>query len=190
MNPDQSKKPDQIQKDFTKTWRYKFGLLLFVIGNVGILLSATVLPFLGVGAGVIGVLVIGGEVVSLLSIAFLGKEGFKAIKSKVFGAVKAGYTGAISQTRFRIGIGLLVLSLLNNYVWAAYAWVAFEKTTVETPFPEVFGLDFHGQADFVFWVFILGEAFFLISIYILGAEWWGRFRNIFVWQGDQDQGRI
>ena len=40
-----------------------------------------------------------GEVVSLASIVFLGKEGFKTIKSKVFAFVEAGVCGAPRQVR-------------------------------------------------------------------------------------------
>ena len=49
-------------------------------------------------------LVIGGEVVSLASIVFLGKEGFLAIKSKVFGAVKGGFVAQVGRTRHAVGI--------------------------------------------------------------------------------------
>lgn len=177
---------DQAQQDFTKTWRYKLGLFLIIIGNLGIVFSVLVLPFLAVGAGVIGAIVLGGEVVSLLSIVFLGKEGFKAIKSKIVGAVKAGYTGAVSRTRHSIGITLLLLSTLNNYIIATYAWIVFERTTPENPFPEVFGLDFQGQDSLAFWVFLIGEAFFLISLYVLGGAWWGRFREVFIWKGEEE----
>lgn len=65
---------------FTKTWRYKVGLTMIIVGNLGILF-ALVMPALGVGAGAVGALVVGGEVVSLASIVFLGKEGFKAISN-------------------------------------------------------------------------------------------------------------
>jgi hypothetical protein len=78
--------------DFTKTWRYKTGLTMIIVGNLGILFALT-MPALGAGAGTVGAVVLGGELVSLASIIFLGKAGFKAIKSKFVGAIKASYTG-------------------------------------------------------------------------------------------------
>jgi hypothetical protein len=173
--------------DFTRTWRYKLGLFLIIIGNLGIVFSVLVLPFLGVGAGTIGSLVLGGEVVSLLSIVFLGKEGFKAIKNKIFGAVMASYVKPVSQGRHRLGITLLLLSMLNNYIMATYSWIAFEKTTPENPLPDILGLNFQAQGEMLFWVFLVGEALFLISIYVLGAEWWGCFRSIFVWSAPENK---
>lgn len=185
MSDTDNKPAEAASADFTRTGRYKLGLILIIVGNLIIVLSALVFPFIGVGAGTIGALVLGGEGLSLLSIVFLGKEGFKAIKSKIFGAVKAGYVGNVSRTRHQIGIFLFVISVLNNYIIAVYAWVVFGKTTPENPFPEVWGLSFQGQENLVFWVFLIFELAFLSSIYILGAEWWGRFRNIFVWKGEE-----
>ena len=72
--------------DFTKTWRYKIGLTMIIVGNLGIL-SALAMPALGAGAGTVGAVVLGGEGLSLASIIFLGKSGFKAIKSKFTGFI-------------------------------------------------------------------------------------------------------
>ena len=66
--------------DFTKTWRYKVGFTMIVVGNLGILLGIAI-SALGAGAGIVGALVVGGELLSLASIIVLGKAGFKAIKS-------------------------------------------------------------------------------------------------------------
>ena len=85
-------------EDFTGSWRYRFGLGLFIFGHV-ILVLGLFSPMLGLGAGVAGAMVLGGELVGLASIAFLGKEGFKAIKAKVFGFLKAGYAARVGPTR-------------------------------------------------------------------------------------------
>ena len=166
---------------FTKTWRYKVGLTMIIVGNLGILF-ALVMPALGVGAGAVGALVVGGEIVSLASIAFLGKEGFKAIKSKFVGAIKASYTGPVGKTRHYVGVTLLCTNVLTTFILAFYAWDSFAAATPTGPHPIVWGLDLAQQASLVEWLFLIGEISFLIAIYVLGADWWGRFRRIFVWE--------
>ena len=167
--------------DFTRTWRYKVGLTMIIVGNLGILF-ALVMPALGAGAGTVGALVLGGELVSLASIIFLGKAGFKAIKAKFFAFVKAGYAGPVGKVRHYIGIALLCTNGLITFIIALYAWDSFAAATPEGSHPIVWGLDLDQQATMVAWLFLIGEISFLISIYVLGADWWGRFRRIFVWE--------
>ena len=72
--------------------------------------------------------------------------------------------------------------MLNTYIMAIYAWESFAAATAEDPTPVVWGLDVAQQGSLVFWVFLIGELCFLISIYVLGADWWGKFRSLFVWE--------
>ena len=167
--------------DFTKTWRYKVGLTMIIVGNLGILLALG-MPALGAGASIVGAMVVGGELVSLASIVFLGKAGFKAIKSKFFAFVKASYTGPAGKTRHYIGVALLCTNLLTTFILALYAWDSFAVATPQGPHPIVWGLDLDQQASMVAWLFLIGEVSFLIAIYVLGADWWGKFRRIFVWE--------
>ena len=181
MSPSESTSPEKPTENFTSTWRYKVGLAMIVAGN-GVIVVGFFLPMLGASAGVVGAAVLGGEVVSLGSIAFLGKEGFKAIKSKVFAFIGSGFAAQVGPTRHCIGIALLSTNLETTYIIAAYAWIAFETTTAELPMPEIWGLDFAQQGSLVFWLLFIGEISFLIASYVLGAEWWGRFRSLFVWE--------
>lgn len=178
-----SNKPDQ---DFTRTWRYKVGLFMIIVGNLGIL-AGVLLGFLGLGAATVGAMVVGGEIVSLASIVFLGKEGFKAIKSKVFGFIKAGYAGPVGPVRHYIGILLLFANMLTTYTMVFYAWAAFKATTPESPTPVVWGLEFADQGSLITWLFLIGEISFLVAIYVLGADWWGRFRDVVVWKKPEEQ---
>ncbi len=179
---------DKPAEDFTRTWRYKLGLALIIIGNGGIVIGL-LLPMLGLAsggkAGLVGVLIIGGEIVSLSSIAFLGKEGFKAIKSKVFGFIKAGYAGPVGPVRHYIGIAMLCTNALTTYLMMLYAWESFAATTPDGLAPAVWGLDLTQQGDLIFGLFLTGEIAFLIAIYVLGADWWGKFRRIFVWEATE-----
>ena len=182
----QNNQPSALpDSEFTKSWRYKVGLTMIIVGNLGILL-ALVLSALGVGAGTVGAMVVGGEIVSLASIVFLGKAGFKAIKSKFVGAVKASYTGPVSKTRHYFGIMLLLTNLLITAILALYAADSMGAATPDGPHPIVWGLDLEQQKTMVTWLFLIDPISFLLAIYVLGADWWGRFRQIFVWEAPAD----
>lgn len=168
-------------KDFTKTWRYKLGLFLIVAGHL-VLAAGLVLPLLGAGAAVVGAAIAGGEAMSLASIAFLGKDGFLAIKKKVFGFLKQGYTTEVGRTRHYLGLVLFFLNGLTLYIMMVYAWTSFNAVTPDDPLPVVWGLDFEQQRSLVFGLFFTGEIAFLVSIYVLGANWWERFRALIVWR--------
>jgi len=169
------------ETDFTKTWRYKVGFAMIVVGNLGIL-TAMFLPVLGVGAGTVGAMVVGGEIVSLASIVFLGKAGFKAIKSKFVGAVKASYTKPVGRTRHYFGIALLLTNILAIAVLALYTADSMGAATPHGPHPIVWGLDLEQQKTLLFWVFLIDPISFLLAIYVLGADWWDKFRRLFVWE--------
>jgi hypothetical protein len=168
------------EKDFTTTWRYKAGLALIIVGN-GILIVGILMPALGAGAGTVGTLVIGGEIISLASIVFLGKEGFKAIKNKALGFVKSTYTGSVGPTRHYIGISFLCINVVIHYIVALYLWDAFGASTATTTAPVVWGLGFDQQESMVAWLFLVAEITFLSGIYILGGDWWEKFRNMIIW---------
>lgn len=182
MNTSKNASIEKPAEDFTGTWRYKIGLFLFIIGNLGIVGAALILPFLGVGVTTIGAIMVGGEIVSLASIVFLGKEGFKVIKSKVFVFAKSTYTEPVGRTRHRIGIVLLLTNVVTIYLMMIYAWDAFAIAVAEGPAATVWGLDLEEQGSMVFYLFLIGEISFLVSIYVLGADWWERVRKVFVWQ--------
>jgi len=173
-----------LDKAFTNSWRYKIGLGLIIIGHLALLIGL-LLPLFGLASkgkgGLIGVFIIGGELISVSSIVFLGKEGFKAIKNKFFGFIGSGYTAPVGQSRHYIGIVLLLTNVITTYIVFIFAWLSFKRITPESPFPSVFGTPFEEQGSFVFTLFLIGEISFILSIYILGADWWERFRQIFVW---------
>ena len=185
MNASENQPTEKPAKDFTRTWRYKVGLIMIIAGNAGILFALAVLPFLGAGAGTVGGVVLGGELVSLASIAFLGKEGFKAIKSKAFAFVKAGYAARVGPVRHYIGIALLCTNVLTFYIVVLYLWDVFGASTAEGPAPVIWGLDFAQQESLVLWLVLIGEISFLVSIYVLGADWWEKFRSLFVWKAPE-----
>ena len=80
---------------------------------------------------------------------------------------------------------LLLTNILTTWAIAIYAGVVFGAITEETPTPQIWGLDLHQQDSLVLWLFLIGEISFILAIYVLGAEWWEKFRNIFVWKASE-----
>ena len=105
-----------------------------------------------------------------------------AIKSKVVSAAKASYLGPVGKNRHYTGIALLLVNVATTFLLMLYAWDAFEAAT---PDARVWGLDLEQQGELVFWMFLAGEISFLIGIYVLGADWWEKFRRIFVWEAPE-----
>ena len=171
--------------DFTRTWRYKVGFTMIVVGNLGILFGMVMSAF-GAGASTVGALVVGGEMLSLASIIFLGKAGFKAIKAKIFGFIKADYAKPVGKGRHYIGIALLWINMLTTYILVVYGWASFDFLLAGNLQFEFWGLNLAQQKTLAFWIFFIGEVSFLVGIYMLGAEWWGKFRRIFVWEEAAD----
>ena len=173
---------------FRDTWRYKAGLSLIVVGHL-ILLSALVLPMLGFGLGVGGTLVMVGEGVCLLSIIFLGKDGFLEIKHRIVRSAKEGFEGPVGQGRFRTGICLVVYSTLAIFIVEVLAVYHAIQSTPDSPDPWVLGLSPDAVATSVVWLVGTGEAAFIVAIYVLGGDWWDRFRALFVWRNPVLAGR-
>ncbi len=175
-----------LDSDFTKTWRYKLGLFMIVVGNLGVFAAMPVGLALGLGVATIGAIVVCSEVLATGSIVILGKQGFLAIKNKISSAAKASYTAPVGRTRHRIGIALLLTKVVTTYVMMIYAWDAFAAAKSVGPAAPVWGLNIEEQGSLVWHLFLAGEISFLVSIYVLGADWWGKFRRIFVWEAPAD----
>ena len=80
-----------------------------------------------------------------------------------------------------MGFVLLLTNVSITCVMMIYAWDAFQIAATKDAV-KVWGLDIAQQGSLVLWLFMIGEMSFLVAIYVLGADWWGKFRRIFVWE--------
>lgn len=167
--------------DFKQSWRYRVGLTLIIVGHLTLGI-AWLLPFFGISLGLAGFLMFCGEAMALLSIFFLGKEGFKAIKAKVFRAAKAGFTAPVGKVRHYIGIFLVSFNGLTAWTLLVLVLFIISRATPEAPTPEIWGLNWSQQNNLALFLLISGEVTFLLGIYVLGADWWERFRQLFLWR--------
>jgi len=184
--------PEKPEEGFAQTWRFKLGLGLFLLGNV-VVVIVMLLSVFGLVSGdklaLVGALVIGGELITLSSIIFLGKAGFLVLKKKIFGFVKSGYDTQVGPVRHYFGIALFFVCMVTTYLTVLYAWTAFGNATVDQPMPTIWGLEFANQGKMITWLFLIGELSLLTSIYVLGADWWERFREVVIWKKPTQDGR-
>lgn len=170
-----------------KAFRQKLGIALFAIGNLSVV-AGLLLPLVGgADSGSIrlsAVLLGAGEVLSLTSIAFIGREGFIALKERMARVFRASYSGPVSQRRHHVGVALFLFHAASTYFIVLYAYIAITVAGIDTSADSaVFGLGIHEQGRLLLFLFIAGEVSLLLSIYVLGADWWERFRQLFVWSG-------
>lgn len=172
--------------EFNKSYRHRIGITLIVLGHL-LLALAMLLPILGLAAVGAGFLFASGEAMAWLSIVFLGKEGFKEIKSKIFRTARAGFVAPVGRVRHYIGIFLVFFNGLTAWTLLLLVLLISSRATPELPTPEVWGLNWSQQNDLAIFLLVAGEATFFIGIYVLGADWWDRFRQLFIWKPIKSQ---
>jgi hypothetical protein len=165
------------------SFRYRLGLAVFVVGNL-LAVMGLLLPLLGLAkgpmVGVVAVMLGAGEVISLASIFFLGKEGFKELKSKLFGLFKRVPSGEpISRRRHRVGCTLLALNVLLQFAALVFPIASHYGVASDGTFPEVLGLGRGEQLQWFVGILAAAEVLFFAGVYALGADWWARFQAIF-----------
>jgi len=165
------------------TFRYRLGLGLFIVGNV-LALVGMLMPAFGLAQGrmigVIAVVLGAGEVISLSSIFFLGKEGFKELKSRLFAALKRPPPGeAISAKRHRAGCTILGIHVALGFAALVFPLASHYGVAAEGTFPAVLGLNRDQQLTWFVGLLVTGELLFFVGVYTLGEDWWGRFRALF-----------
>jgi hypothetical protein len=162
---DSAKQPD-TQRD----WRYYLGLVLFVLSLILPFLALVIVPLLGVSPGISTVLyglsVAGGpDLILIGAAALLGKENLQYLFSKLGNWFKNLVKwDQVTHNRYRVGIGLLVISVLTGLLMFYI-------------FPE--SLRQGDQPGWGFYVTVGADILFIISFFVLGAEFWGKLRALF-----------
>ena len=152
-----------------KTWRFVAGVAALAL-SVVFPLSAFLVPFMGLSSGqatvISGFLLAGApEILILLAVALLGKENFDRIISSVKGCfIATFFQKPASKLRYSIGLAMFLLSILPLYL-AGYA----------TPWMPA------GNAKLL--LLAGADLACLASVFVMGGEFWGKFRKIFVWEG-------
>ena len=116
--------------------------------------KAAVSGFLALGAPELGM---------LIAIVILGKSGFQFLKQHLYGAIGAYvFPDQVGQWRHRVGVMMFVGPLIFGW---AQPYVAYL-------YPEV-GIQAPRYA-------MIGDALFILSLFVLGGEFWEKLRRLFI----------
>ncbi len=146
--------------------RLAWGIALLVIGAIlplGIfLLPMTDWP-VSVKGAVGGVLFFGFEIMAVPAAAVMGKENFDRIVAKakgLLGMLKPA--GEVGKVRHAIGLVLFLLPLVPTYI------MAYMPKWLPDNSPKRL------------WVSICSDVIFLVSLFVLGGDFWDKLRALFV----------
>ncbi len=104
------------------------------------------------------------EVGILVSIVILGKSGFNYLRGLVFGTIRRyALPRTVSRTRYRLGLVLFLLPVLHGWLFPYLPFLldGYEPTRLEA---------------------FVGDLILLVSLFLLGGEFWDKLRALFVWQ--------
>ena len=159
----------------TKGWKYYLGLSLFIYSFLPVVVVA-LMPFLGVDLAQAGalavVLLTSGEVSFYGAAALLGKEFLALIKKKLAAWLRrpARPPRPVSRSRHRAGVWLFALSFLPYYAVLVYLlFFAPEAATIH----------------FLAWTMVGGEVVGILSLFLLGGQFWERLKHLFEWREER-----
>lgn len=158
----------------SKNWKYYLGLALFLwsIAAIGVAACAPLLPVSAAAAAAIATaVIISAEIAFWASAALLGKAFLTAAKARLREFLRRSISAAprpVSRTRHAVGVGLLFASVLPYYIIAAIPFLGLPK---------------HLELRTIILTLIIGEVTFIVSLFVLGGEFWARLQKLFQWPG-------
>ncbi len=157
--------PMHQELDRAQKARVVQGLAVFVVGwGLAIGLMPTVIG-MDPTPTLKGILLFGvPKLLLLIAVAIMGKPGFAFLKSLIKGQLKRlAPPATVSPMRYRIGlvmfVGVIVLSWMGAYV-------AHELTPLRQAYPQL--------------VAALGDVLLLVSLFVLGGDFWDKLRALFI----------
>lgn len=154
----------KLQKD----WKYYLGMVCLVLSIIlpafGIFIPFLELPG-ALTAAIMGVLTIGGpEIMILLAVLLLGKKTLNYYKERFFKALfKRRTYKPVSKLRYYIGLVIFLGSIIPLYLNAYGPQLLPENETIRHL------------------IFMGGDLSFVLSFFILGGDFWEKFKSLFVW---------
>lgn len=160
-----------------KGWKYRLGLVLFVYGLVPFEI-AMILPLLGlsghVTASLAAFVIITGEISFFVSIALLGKPFVESLKAKFHKLFRRQGPPIplkpVSRRRHNTGVVLFFASFLPYFFAEAMLILSWTEPH-------------HIRA--IIALLLASDVTFLISLFVLGGDFWDKLKKLFEWQGEE-----
>jgi len=151
-------------------WRLKAGVLLFALSIILPIVGVPLVASLGLSGtmttSVSGAILIGAEVLGVAAIAVMGKPGYAYIKNRFLSFLKKhGPPKEVSRTRYNIGLVLFCVPIL--FGWLSPYFTALIPGLGQNPLPYAVG----------------GDLIFLVSLFVLGGDFWDKIRALFIYSG-------
>jgi hypothetical protein len=152
-----------------KDWRFYAGMTAMALAVI-MPLTALVVPVLGLSttqsALLAGVLLAGGpEVLCILAVALLGKETFLYFAHRAKTALRrAVIDQPASKARYYTGLVVILVSWLPAYIYA-------------------YSPALMPQGDARIYLLAAMDLAFVVSVFLMGGEFWEKVRRIFVYEG-------
>jgi hypothetical protein len=150
------------------TWRFRLGIGVFILSIVTPLVGVPLVTALGLSATktttLSGVLLVGAEVLGILAVAIMGKEGYSFLKQRVLGFIKRhGPPQTVSKSRYTIGLILFLIPILFGWlsIYVSQYIPYYQDNTI------LFALG--------------GDIVFILSFFVLGGDFWDKIRGLFIY---------
>ncbi len=157
-----------------KNWKYYLGMTLFIYCWIPYIVSGMLLFYkipLGDLVGLMTLFIASSEISFAISIVLLGKTFVKVLKTKIIGFFfrhKADKPAKpVSKLRHYIGVSLLFLSFLPSLTIETFLFFGYPKTDT-------------GHV-YMFIGLISGYTMFVVSLFVLGGDFWDRAMKLFRW---------
>lgn len=151
-------------------WRFKLGItlvaLMFAVWLL-VPLAASMHASAGTVTAITGGIFIANKVLLVLTVAIMGKAGFQELKRYVFGYIFGYVSGlapnaTVGPLRYRIGLVMFCLPLASGIL----------EPYVDALFPGLRPNSWQLQ--------LLGDLMLVSSFFVLGGNFWGKLRALFV----------
>jgi hypothetical protein len=154
-------------------WRLKLGIGLFMLSIALPLGGVPVVTALSLSttktATISGVLLVGAEILGILAISVMGKDGYGFLKQHIYRFFKPfAPPRTVSRIRYNLGLVMFIVPIL-------FGWIAIYTADFIPYFS-------NNQLTFA----IGGDALFLASLFVLGGDFWDKIRGLFIYDAKMD----
>lgn len=160
-----------------KNWRYYLGIVLLIYSALPYCIGAILLFFhipLTKLLVIMGGFIVSAELAFFASAVLLGKTVIEAVKAKIKNIFKrrpATSPAPISKARHYTGVALLLLSFLPYFIAEISFFLGYPKTE-------------QGHTN-LFLLILSSDLIFIVSLFVLGEEFWERLKKLFEWKNAQ-----